>query len=515
MMRNPTNRGRMDKASDEKRGTLLNREGLYQTIVENIDGVIMLTSPDGTIEYLSPACERVLGHDPEDLVGSMPWIMHPDDIAMAKKAMGHAQERGGGSNLEYRVLTKSGKTRWVSHSWSPMISDGKFEMIVSVVRDITEQKVAEEALQESEVRYRSLFGRLPMGMFRATPKGNILDANPALVDMLGFEDLDAMVSIDAGKAKIIHQVAHWFRTHSKKRVVVRDLEAKVFRQDGAAVWVRANARAIRGDSGEILQIEGTLEDITESRRTAAKLRESENRYHGLFDHVPVGLYRTTPQGEIQDVNPTLVEMLGYDNREAMRSLDAVDFYVDAEDRTHWESLMDRDGEVRNFEVEYQRSDGTKIWMRESARTLRDANGRIICYEGTLEDISERKQKSEEIKRLKEFNEEIVQNVGEGIVVVDVSGQYALVNPAAARMLGYLPKELLGKPWTAIVPADHQPIVEAADKRRIRGESDRYRLVLQRKDGSRMPVLVSASPRFEEGKFAGSLSVFSDLSDIEG
>ncbi len=230
--------------------------------------------------------------------------------------------------------------------------------------------------------------------------------------------------------------------------------------------------------------------------------------------MPVGLYRTTPQGEIQDVNPTLVEMLGYDNREAMRSLDAVDFYVDAEDRTHWESLMDRDGEVRNFEVEYRRSDGTKIWMRESARTLRDANGRIICYEGTLEDISERKQKSEEIKRLKEFNEEIVQNVGEGIVVVDIAGQYALVNPAAARMLGYLPKELLGKPWTAIVPADHQPIVEAADKRRIRGESDRYRLVLLRKDGSRLSVLVSASPRFEEGRFAGSLSVFTDLVDIE-
>jgi len=129
-----------------------------------------------------------------------------------------------------------------------------------------------------------------------------------------------------------------------------------------------------------------------------------------------------------------------------------------------------------------------------------------------QEIIERKQAEEEIRRLKDFNEGIVQNMAEGIAVEDAEGCIIFVNPAAADLLGYSPEELVGQHWTAIVPSDQHPSVQAAHKRRMHGEADRYELQLVRQDGTLVPVLVSGSPRIEEGRFAGTLTVFTDITE---
>ena len=129
-----------------------------------------------------------------------------------------------------------------------------------------------------------------------------------------------------------------------------------------------------------------------------------------------------------------------------------------------------------------------------------------------QEIIERKQAEGEIRRLKDFNEGIVQNMAEGIAVEDAEGCIIFVNPAAADLLGYSPKELVGQHWTAIVPSDQHPSVQAAHERRMHGEADRYELQLVRQDGTLVPVLVSGSPRIEEGRFAGTLTVFTDITE---
>ena len=127
-------------------------------------------------------------------------------------------------------------------------------------------------------------------------------------------------------------------------------------------------------------------------------------------------------------------------------------------------------------------------------------------------IIDRKQAEGEIRRLKDFNEGIVQNMAEGIAVEDAEGCIIFVNPAAADLLGYSPEELVGQHWTAIVPSDQHPSVQAAHERRMLGEADRYELQLVRQDGTLVPVLVSGSPRIEEGRFAGTLTVFTDITE---
>jgi PAS domain S-box-containing protein len=117
---------------------------------------------------------------------------------------------------------------------------------------------------------------------------------------------------------------------------------------------------------------------------------------------------------------------------------------------------------------------------------------------------------EETRQLAAFNESIVQSMAEGIIVEDTEGIFTFVNPAATAILGYSPEELLGQHWTAIIPPDQHPIVHAVSERRMRGEADHYELELVRKDGRRLSALVSDSPRFEEGRFAGTLAVFTDI-----
>jgi PAS domain S-box-containing protein len=122
---------------------------------------------------------------------------------------------------------------------------------------------------------------------------------------------------------------------------------------------------------------------------------------------------------------------------------------------------------------------------------------------------------DDIRRIKEFNEDLVQSMAEGIVVTDADRRITFVNPAAATLLGYTVEELVGRRWTSITPPDQRPIASAANGRRVHGQTDRYELELMRKDSQRVPVLVSGSPRFDAdtGHFAGTMAVFTDITQL--
>lgn len=135
--------------------------------------------------------------------------------------------------------------------------------------------------------------------------------------------------------------------------------------------------------------------IAEQRRAA---HEAEQRYKTLFDTVPVGLYRTSPSGQMLDVNAALLEMLGYP-REVLMSLNASDLYVNRQQYYDWQSQLERHGTVVNYEAHLKCHDGTQCWVKDTARVIRDATGHALFYEGSLEDITERKIAEEEREKL--------------------------------------------------------------------------------------------------------------------
>jgi PAS domain S-box-containing protein len=160
-------------------------EDKFKLIVENSDDVIMLTKPNAVVTYMSPACKQVLGYEPSDKIGKVPEIFHPDDKLRVQKALSKAMEGKSGSNFEYRIITKDKKIKWIGRSWSPIMKDKTLQMVVSIIRDITDQKNTEEKIKsayeqlEKKVKELQRFKKVAVGrelkMIELKKKINELD----------------------------------------------------------------------------------------------------------------------------------------------------------------------------------------------------------------------------------------------------------------------------------------------------------------------------------------------------
>jgi diguanylate cyclase (GGDEF)-like protein/PAS domain S-box-containing protein len=129
------------------------------------------------------------------------------------------------------------------------------------------------------------------------------------------------------------------------------------------------------------------------------LVQSEARYRSLFNHVPLGLYRSTLEGTIIDANPALVEMLGYPDRDSLLAMNAADLYVDAAARSVQQDVLEREGVAFRYELELRKRDGTTIWVEDNVIAVRDSEGHILYNEGSIQDITRRKADEETIRQL--------------------------------------------------------------------------------------------------------------------
>ncbi len=158
--------------------------------------------------------------------------------------------------------------------------------------------------------------------------------------------------------------------------------------------------------------EQAKQELAERKDAEEAVVASEVRYRGLFEGVPVGLYQTTEDGCFVDANPALVAMLGFPDRDSLLGLNAADLYVGTRSREKWQDQMSREGSVTDVELRLRRFDGEVIWVRDTARTVRDAKGDVLYYEGSLTDVTERKQAEERLQHyasaLEQANEEVKQ-----------------------------------------------------------------------------------------------------------
>jgi len=139
------------------------------------------------------------------------------------------------------------------------------------------------------------------------------------------------------------------------------------------------------------RIHRALDEEREKSRAAQAARVSAEDKGRSFEGVPLGLYRTTPSGQILDANADLARILGYPDQDALRKVNAWDLHLNQSDRENWQSMLETKNLVENFETQLRRRDGTIIWVRDSVRAVKDRRGQILFYEGSLEDISRRKQ----------------------------------------------------------------------------------------------------------------------------
>jgi diguanylate cyclase (GGDEF)-like protein/PAS domain S-box-containing protein len=259
---------------------------MLETLLGNLDGMVYRCRDDveWTMEFVSEGCARVTGYRPGDLLlndrVSYEEITHPDDRARVRNAIHAALAKGERFDLEYRIRHADGTLRWVWERGVGIVDEaGNVAVLEGLIEDITERVAAADALREAERRYRSLFDNAIEGIFRTTPDGHYLDANPALARIYGFDspaELVAMLQDIRTQLYVDPRRREEFMTVIKARGAISNFESQIRRKDGEVIWISENARAVLDDHGGVSHYEGTVEDITERRQYQAKIEHQAN-----------------------------------------------------------------------------------------------------------------------------------------------------------------------------------------------------------------------------------------------
>jgi PAS domain S-box-containing protein len=277
----------------------------------------------------------------------------------------------------------------------------------------------------------------------------------------------------------------------------------------SADWVR------RGWIGSpIGRIRGWIRRMLHAELPTLDAETLESRYQRLFDRVPMALYLTSPDGSILDANPAMVELLGYPDRESLLQLNAYDIFVEREDRSSQVDRIEETDLIRGYELQLRRFDGSLIWVLDYARAVRDSTGRTRFYEGSLEDITERKQARENLRKSNEKLGAVIENSPLAIITMDSGGNVGSWNPAAERIFGWSKDEILGKPVPLLVPSSDKAQFARLRKRLRQGERiEEVEVRRQRRDGTVINVSISAGPlRDADGSVIGVIGIVADISE---
>jgi diguanylate cyclase (GGDEF)-like protein/PAS domain S-box-containing protein len=368
---------------------------------------------------------------------------------------------------------------------------------------------AEEALRFTQL----LLDRAGEGAFWTDPDGRFLYVNEAACSMLGY-DREELLALSVRDTLPPEQSA-----------LFQELSAKVLAR-GPLTFEVVHVRK----GGERFPAEVTLShleyqgrecycafarDVTGRKRAEAALRASEVRYHGLFEGVPVGLYRTTPAGRMLDANSALVRILGFSDLEALLETQVGDLYLDPEDRSRWQRAFEGAGPVQSFEARVRRRlDGTVIWVRFTVRAVRGEHGDVLHYEGALEDVTDRRQAEEALRASEERFRSLVQNASDLISILSADGTVTYESPSHGRVLGLEPEAHAGRNLLDLVhPEDRHVVTEALRQVLERpGEVVTFEHRLRHHDGSWRVIESTASNLLAQPAVAGVVLNSHDTTD---
>ncbi|MGB8657169.1 MAG: PAS domain S-box protein [Candidatus Zixiibacteriota bacterium] len=386
-------------------------EERFRQLAENIDHVFWLTDWENSkLLYVNPSYQKLFGRSCQSAYQDrLNWyqVIHADDRDRVRESLVKNAKLGQSTEVEYRIVRDDGTIRWILDRNYPVRDrDGKVCRIASIAEDITERKRAEQALRESEERLKLVLEGAELGSWDQNMKTGKVVRNPRWAEMLGYtlEEIDSHAN--AWK-ELIHPddlpiVNRTVEDHEAGRTPSFRCEHRMRTKSGDWKWILNCGKIIQWDSdGKPIRATGTHTDITERKLTEEALRESEERYRNLFENSPIGIYRTAPDGRILMSNPAIIRMLGYSSFEELASRNLEKEGYDASyPRSQFRQLIESKGEVKGLESVWIKNDKSVLFVRENAKVVRDDKGAVLYYEGTAEDITERKR-AEELLRTSE------------------------------------------------------------------------------------------------------------------
>ncbi len=293
--------------------------------------------------------------------------------------------------------------------------------------------------------------------------------------------------------------------------------------------IGALARTFDMMSKRLEELVTSLEQrVAEQHRIQIALTESEKHYRSFFDGVPIGLYRTTPDGKVLDANHKLIQSLGYPDREMFIAQNVIELYSNPTDRHHWQTLMEANPDITLFETRMRTFDGKTIWVENQSQAVRGENGEILYYEGSLQDITERKitehTLAESENRLKTLYEEskkaealyrsLINSSADAIIMYDLKGNTRHVSPVFTQLFGWTIEDLQGKSIPFLPESEKKTTMALIHELVEKGTPCRgYETRRYHKDGALIDVSISAS-RYDDhkGNPYGVLVILRDISE---
>ncbi len=388
-----------EKVAREERTRLEEALKLFRLLVDQSNDAIQVVDLDTMrlLDVNARACLS-LGYTREELLSKCVYDINPTVDEPMRARLDGALRTSGFAIFQTLQLRKDGSTFPVEVSMKYVYLGRGY--VVCFVRDITERKQAEKRVVGALHFMQTILDTSPLGIIVYKASGEAIIANPASAQLVG-------ASVEQVSAQNFRHLESWQQSGllalAEEALATGTLchcEIHMTSTYGKELWVNAHFAPFA--FGEEPHLWTMFEDITERKRTEAALVQAEEKYRQIFEEAVIGFFQTTPEGKLLSANSALARLFGYDSPEEMmagRSDLVYEGYVDPGARTRFKRLVEENGSVSNLEYQAYRKDGSRIWLLENARVVRDSSGTTLYYEGTVTDVTDRKAAEERVQYL--------------------------------------------------------------------------------------------------------------------
>jgi PAS domain S-box-containing protein len=391
--------------SDRKRAEAIIRESerRFRTLIENLPGAVYRCAfdTDWTMEFLSDDIEEITGYPASDFVGNAvrtyASIIHPDDAPLVERTADEAVRSRSPFVVEYRIVRADGAERWLFERGQPAFGEnGSVLWLDGVVFDVTDRKLAEQALRETTATLETLFAASPLPIIAFDLEGNVRRWNHAATELFGWLEEEVLgrpnpiVRNGAEREQFLRGLELAARGKSWRHV-----EAHRWRKDGSAVEVSISSAPLRDAGGAVTGMVAVIADVTDRRRA----EETHARLAAVVEASADGIFSLSLDGIVQTWNAGAESIYGYPAAEIVGQPISM---VIPPDRLGELELLERvrSGErIEGFETVRLRKDGELISVSLSLSPIRDTAGDVVAISSIVRDITERTKSVEERERL--------------------------------------------------------------------------------------------------------------------